>query len=379
MTTATASGMRSSGGSGGGEYQLADTSGLAMAGVTAATNTITSSSSNNSMTTSYLQSRLSTLKSQSQNLSNELTKRLATSRSGQSLLNIGPSLSTLPPDLSSLLEAITPLLHEVEIYEKENVRELNQLVNQGREVQTTIRKRTFALECAEIYRDLVLGEDIVRWDNEWSSGRDGSRNTKSSSPKGKMKSKKDQKQFNYWSDDEDEDDDFDNEASEEAMELDHASSLEHMAYTAFYLLQELQSSSEEVAAIAMMGSTSTATNSSAATAGTTAANTEGASSNTTLQLPSLKDDDNYYSSSSASGINSAIIEKSKYLMKLSPRIRRLESDAVKCLVGRLEDALIAMRSLREEEDGDEGREDDGEFRMNPCTFIDYSLVHVANN
>lgn len=353
---------------------MTDTSGSAMEGTTAATNTITANNSN--MTTSYLQSRLSTLKSQSQNLSNELTKRLATSRSGQSLLNIGPSLSTLPPDLSSLLEAISPLLHEVEMYEKVNCKELNKLVNQGREVQTTIRKRTFALECAEIYRDLVLGEDIVRWDNEWRSGSrsgSGSRNAKSS-PKEKMRSKKEQKQFDYWSDDDEDDDEFDNEANEEAKELDHASSLERVAYTALHLLQELQSSAEEVAAIAMMGSTFiTTTNANSATPTTTT----DASSNTTLQLPSLRDDDNYYSSS-ASGINSAIIEKSKYLMKLSPRIRRLESDAVKCLVGRLEDALIAMRSLREEEDGDEGREDDGEFRLDDNVPIGNSLVHVTN-
>ncbi len=225
--------------------------------------------------------------------------------------------------------------------------ELNKLVNQGRAVQAAIRRRTFALECAEIYRDLVLGEDILRWDVE--------RNSTSRSSGTMTKTTKNQEDYDY--DNEEEEDDDDDGETFESVELLNASSLERVAYTALYLLQELQSSSEEVSAIALKGSSSN----SSSTATTTAAATEDAvtSNEQQLQLPSLKDDNNY--SSSANGINSAIIEKSKYLMKLSPRIRRLESDAVKCLVGRLEGALIALRNLSEEEDGNAEKDEEGKF------------------
>ena len=60
-------------------------------------------------------------------------------------------------------------------------------------------------------------------------------------------------------------------------------------------------------------------------------------------LPSLND------TSSSGGVNNVIMEKSRFLMKLSPRIRRLESDTAKCLVGRLESLLIKVRTLIEEE------------------------------
>ena len=114
--------------------------------------------------TPYLQSRLSQLKTQSQNLSTELTKKLASSRSGQSLLNIGPSLSTLPPDLTSLIDALSPLLSEVSNYESLNVDELTKLVNQGKVVQCTIQKQEYAIKCSEIYNELVSAEEILKMD-----------------------------------------------------------------------------------------------------------------------------------------------------------------------------------------------------------------------
>lgn len=113
--------------------------------------------------TPYLQSRLIQLRHQSQDLSTELTKKLATSRSGQSLLHIGPSLSSLPPDLTSLLEALSPLIAQVEQYESENRIELERLVSMGREVQCAMKRREFSLECAEIYSDLMGAEEVLRW------------------------------------------------------------------------------------------------------------------------------------------------------------------------------------------------------------------------
>ena len=210
--------------------------------------------------------------------------------------------------------------------------------------------------------ELVLGEDMLRWDVERNS------NSASTSSRGTMtRTTKNQQQqhhhrfeygneekedYDHENEEEEGDDDYDGETFE-SVELLHASSRERVAYTALYLLQELQSSSEEVSAIAMMGSSSAATTAAATTAEDAVTNNE-----QQLQLPSLKDENNL--SSSANGVNSAIIEKSKYLMKLSSRIRRLESDAVKCLVGRLEGALIAMRNLSEEGDGGAEKEEDDE-------------------
>eukprot|EP00569_Conticribra_weissflogii_P009422 CAMPEP_0171371436 /NCGR_PEP_ID=MMETSP0879-20121228/8638_1 /TAXON_ID=67004 /ORGANISM="Thalassiosira weissflogii, Strain CCMP1336" /LENGTH=188 /DNA_ID=CAMNT_0011880033 /DNA_START=50 /DNA_END=613 /DNA_ORIENTATION=- len=100
------------------------------------TTTATATTSNSlANSTPHLQSRLSSLRAQSHALSTELTKKLATSRSGQSLLHIGPSLSTLPPDLALLSESLAPLLKEVEEYEKCNRDELERLVALGRRVQ----------------------------------------------------------------------------------------------------------------------------------------------------------------------------------------------------------------------------------------------------
>lgn len=134
------------------------------------TNTAPSSDVHNSSSalnsTPYLQSRLVQLRHQSQDLSTELTKKLATSRSGQSLLHIGPSLSTLPPDLTSLLEALSPLLSQVEQYETENRGELDKLVHMGREVQCAVKKREFSEQCAEIYSDLMGAEEVLRWKNK---------------------------------------------------------------------------------------------------------------------------------------------------------------------------------------------------------------------
>ena len=110
-------------------------------------------------------------------------------------------------------------------------------------------------------------------------------------------------------------------------ELDHASSLERAAYTTLHLLQELQSSSKEVSAITIGG-------------GQTANDADADTSN---MLPTLND-----TSSATSGINGVIMEKSRFLMKLAPRIRRLESDTAKCLVGRLESLLAKLRQLTED-------------------------------
>ena len=153
--------------------------------------------------TPYLQSRLSQLKTQSQNLSTELTKKLASSRSGQSLLNIGPSLSTLPPDLTSLIDALSPLLSEVSNYESTNIDELTKLVNQGKVVQCTIQKQEYAMKCSEIYNELVSAEEILKMD----AGRRMTDMLGSSSGKGGDKKKGEEMDDVDLSDSDEEDDD----------------------------------------------------------------------------------------------------------------------------------------------------------------------------
>ena len=126
------------------------------------------------------------------------------------------------------------------------------------------------------------------------------------------------------------------------IELDHASSLERAAYTTLHLLQELQSSSADVSAITM---------------NTPAKNKQAVeddnNKNSNNTLPSLND-----TSSLTSGINGVIMEKSRFLMKLAPRIRRLESDTAKCLVGRLESLLVKVRTLMEEQQRQQSNNDD---------------------
>ena len=65
-------------------------------------------------------------------------------------------------------------------------------------------------------------------------------------------------------------------------------------------------------------------------------------------LPSLSD----FSSSDNTSLNGVVLEKSRFLAKLAPRIRRLESDTAKCLVSTLEELLVRVRSLMEDENND---------------------------
>ena len=113
-------------------------------------------------------------------------------------------------------------------------------------------------------------------------------------------------------------------------ELDHAASLERAAYTALRLLQELRASSAEVSAV-------TATRPGGG--GGPADGAEGVPDGGAV-LPSLDDDER--------GIDGVAMEKSRFLMKLAPRIRQLESDTAKCLVGRLESLLAKVREAAEE-------------------------------
>jgi len=338
--------------------------------------------------TPYLQSRLVQLRHQSQDLSTELTKKLATSRSGQSLLHIGPSLSTLPPDLTSLLEALSPLVTQVEQYEAENRSELERLVNQGREVQCAMKKRDFSVQCAEIYSDLMGAEEVLRRKQQQQQQQP---QEKEQSTASKTKNNDDTNKREGGGYYEDDDDDWSEDEKEEGKfinvfilcififanalihktqlyttttttttEFDHICSLERAAYTTLHLLQELHNSSADVSAM----TTTPKKPMKRATHPDGEDTTDGASSNynsnnnNSNNLPSLSD---FSSSHDNALLNGVILEKSRFLAKLAPRIRRLESDTAKCLVSTLEELLVRMRTLMEDDNqGQKYDDDDGD-------------------
>jgi len=110
-------------------------------------------------------------------------------------------------------------------------------------------------------------------------------------------------------------------------ELHRVTSLERAAYTTLHLLQELSSSSSQVSS--MTGATPMS---------------KGEITNTLPSLTTINDADT----------NGVIMEKSRFLMKLAPRIRRLESDTAKCLVNKLEELLTCVRNDLMESDTGEG-------------------------
>jgi len=129
-------------------------------------------------------------------------------------------------------------------------------------------------------------------------------------------------------------------------ELVHASSLERVAFTALHLLRELQWSTDEISAIAMTPKKKAGNSNGDVDRDhdDDDAADENYDNNGNL-LSSLDDDGN------ANGI---VMEKSRFLMKLAPRIRRLESDTSRCLTGRLEGLLAKVRRLTEEKGDEDG-------------------------
>ena len=119
-------------------------------------------------------------------------------------------------------------------------------------------------------------------------------------------------------------------------ELDHVASLERAAHTTLHLVQELKSSTAEVTSLTSVQhkeDTVAAGADNNTASGSTANNPQSsASSLPNLRAP-LPDD----------------TDKAQFLMKLAPRIRRLEADTVKALTATLEDVLGQMKSRKEDE------------------------------
>jgi conserved oligomeric Golgi complex subunit 2 len=114
------------------------------------------------MSTSALESKLKDLREKSNKHSQLLTAKLASSQSGQNLLHIGTSLSTLPPDLHSLLTQLHPVLSSAEATEKQYLQRLERLVQCGNDIRLEERRVQNAVDCAELYQDLLAAEGVVK-------------------------------------------------------------------------------------------------------------------------------------------------------------------------------------------------------------------------
>ena len=126
-------------------------------------------------------------------------------------------------------------------------------------------------------------------------------------------------------------------------------SLERAAHTTLHLVQELKSSTAEVtsltsvhkadastAATTINGNADDPTSAAGNAAESSASSSTGASALPNLRAPLPEDTD-----------------KAQFLMKLAPRIRRLEADTVRSLTARLEDVLGQMK-VRKDEERDSG-------------------------
>ena len=116
------------------------------------------------MPTSALEAKLRLLREKSNEHSQILTQKLASSQSGQNLLHIGTSLSSLPPDLHSLLTQLHPVLSAAEATEQQQLQKLQTLVQQANKIRSEQRRTAHAADCADLYQDLLAAERDVKRD-----------------------------------------------------------------------------------------------------------------------------------------------------------------------------------------------------------------------
>jgi hypothetical protein len=126
------------------------------------------------MSTSALEAKLRQLRQESQEHSQILTQKLASSQSGQNLLHIGTSLSTLPPDLHNLLTQLHPVLSTVEGVERNHIVALQALVQQATAVRAAGRRVHTAADAADLYADFCAAEKSVQRETVRQSGGGGS-------------------------------------------------------------------------------------------------------------------------------------------------------------------------------------------------------------
>ena len=283
------------------------------------------------MSTSALESKLKELKGKSNKHSQILTAKLASSQSGQNLLHIGTSLQTLPPDLHTLLTQLHPVLSCAEGVEKEYLQRLQKLVQCGNNIRVEKRRVGNAIDCAGMYEDLLSAEKTLRKDPSQRQEKADLWSDKESSSSGMhiitvsvdffiIMTRADYVQFCVF--------------SQPLYEwhyadiLDQISLLERCAQTALFLVKDLQASNDIVAAL-------------------TTSNVIMDSESSSNSLPSMR---------TSLGEDS---ERAQFLMKLAPRIRRLETDTIRSLSFWTEEILKKMQKQKERDYQNEGKIDEG--------------------
>lgn len=246
--------------------------------------------------TPSLQSKLKSLQEKSNNLSSTLTARLASSPAGQSLLHIGPSLSSLPPDLQTLLSNLEPMVNQVAEFKLLNQREFHRIVSTANTIKLEYRRNVHARECADLLQELEVSERILLEEFK-EVDTDGNPNHDSSS--------------GYLSN-----------LDLHEKETNYMVSLERVSHTTLYLMNQLNLSSDHVTQ-ALHASTSKKIDES-----------------TTIDIALPQD-----------------IEKAQFIMNLAPRIRSLEDNLCQVLKSQLERILknrLRRRNLVIDEDIVEG-------------------------
>ena len=248
--------------------------------------TTASSSSTDLSTTSFLnlstpllQSKLSHLQSQSASLASTLTARLASSPSGQSLLHMGPSLSTLPPDLHSLLSAVEPLCKSVADYQNLNQVELVRIVTAGKVIEREVRRGRQAELCRGLWNQLCAAETIVKNENAVTKDAEEDR--------------------------------------EDWQVVEAAGSLERVAHSTMQLIQQVEWSHEMVTSSLTTPNKTSSANTSSGTATDSSGNTL-----PSMDTPLPPD-----------------TEMAQFVLKIAPRIRSLQQTLQSVLIRTLERLL----------------------------------------
>lgn len=312
------------------------------------------------LSTPLLQTKLSSLQSESQSLSSSLTSRLASSPSGQSLLHIGPSLSTLPPDLSSLLTALSPLLKDVAEYQKLNEVELVRVVAQSKILKRECKRAVMAQSCQKFLKDLTCEEEVLvslmrRGKEEKEEGKE---------LEGGEFGEGEDHVFGALMDNKEKQSD-----SRDGGIVSFMASLERVAYFTFLSKEKLEYSKDQVTkSLTTGGGGGGGLEGSGMTGGNKVGGTATGSTNTDSTMGMTQD-----------------LEMAQFVMKLSPRIRNLEKNVNQVLNDNLERILqkrmekYAMDKnpvQKEEEEEEEVEEIDGSVELLVLGHILRSFVFM---
>jgi len=262
------------------------------------------------MSTSGLEVKLRDLKNQSSKHGQALTQKLASSQSGQDLLHIGTSLQSLPSDLHAMLQQLHLVVSSAESSETKYLQQLKDLVQVGMGIRHEQRRVAQAKGCADLYRDIQAAERIVKLD---ASYRRSNMGLKTSPGEASDVARDDTAA-----------------ATMNAASVEHVASLERCAHIALAALQELHAYTKATKiSVALPKMTDASGN---------ALGNKNVGGSGNSSIPSLKtrlEEDS---------------ERAQFLMKLAPRIRRLESDTVISLTHRFEQALRTLQRDAQERD-----------------------------